>query len=279
MRQAKRLFYVILLNIVISTVTVVAVLSIWERNHPPLFVNSTPVVIMVTPTQSVILPLIVSQLGTDDIAPTDTGVTTSGSLTPTPSIELLVYKVKEGDTLGALSVEFNVSVADIMTVNGLTNPDSIYQGQTIYIPTAPLPTITPTPLPTITASTTPHPSATATYGLTATSTPTQIGQEAQVIIETVIGVGVLANEHVVLQRSGDGELSLAGWHLKDGSGNTYTFPQLTLYKGSAINLNTRQGENTVLDLFWGLTSTVWKAGKTVYLYDAQDVLRVSYTIP
>lgn len=279
MRQAKRLFYVILLNIVISAVTIVAVLSIWERNHPPLFVNSTPVVIVVTPTQSVILPLVVSQLGTEDIAPTDTGVTTSGTLTPTGSIELLVYKVKEGDTLGALAVEFNVSVADIMTVNGLTDPDSIYLGQNIYIPTAPLPTITPTPLPTSTASTTPYPSATATYGPTATSTATRISQEAQVIIGTVIGVGVLANEHVVLQRTGDGELSLAGWHLEDGSGNTYTFPQLTLYKGSAINLNTRQGENTVLDLFWGLTSAVWKAGKTVYLYDAQEVLRASYTIP
>ncbi len=99
------------------------------------------------------------------------------------------------------------------------------------------------------------------------------------MIETVIGAGVLDNEHVVLQRSGDGELSLAGWRLEDGAGNTYTFPELTLFKGGTINLNTRQGEDTVLDLFWGLSYPIWKAGKTVYLYDAQDELKVSYTIP
>jgi hypothetical protein len=90
---------------------------------------------------------------------------------------------------------------------------------------------------------------------------------------------VLSNEHVVLQRTGDGELSLAGWRLSDGGGYDYTFPELTLYKGGTINLNTRQGENTVQDLYWGLASAIWKTGKTAYLYDAQNVLRVSYTIP
>ena len=71
------------------------------------------------------------------------------------------------------------------------------------------------------------------------------------VIEKVIGVGVLATERVELLRTGDGELSLAGWRLEDGKGNVYTFPMLTLYKGGAINLNTRTGQDTVVDLFWG----------------------------
>jgi hypothetical protein len=167
-----------------------------------------------------------------------------------------------------------------MTVNSLTDPDSLYVGQIIYIPTAPLPKATSTSIsPTIVASPTPRPPATATHGPTVTATPTQLGQEPQVNIETVIGVGVLENERAVLLRTGDGELSLAGWRLEDGQGHVYTFPMLTLYKGGAINLNTRTGQDTVVDLFWGLDSPIWRTGKTVSLYDSQNVLQASYIIP
>jgi len=280
MRQVKRLFYIVLLNIIISAVTVVVVLQLWESNHPPLTMDGTPVVIVVTPTQSVVLPDLANNSSSDEIPPVTPGVLISGTLQATPTMEMLTYQVKEGDTLGALAVQFNISLADIMTVNNLTDPDSLYVGQIIYIPTAPLPKATSTSIPpTIVASPTPRPSATATHGPTPTSTQTQIGQEPQVVIDTVIGVGVLENERVVLLRTGDGELSLAGWRLEDGMGKVYTFPQLTLYKGGAINLNTRTGEDTVVDLFWGLTSPIWKSGKTVFLYDSLNGLRASYTIP
>ncbi len=90
---------------------------------------------------------------------------------------------------------------------------------------------------------------------------------------------MLGNERVVLRRTGDGELSLAGWRLTDGKGNEYVFPQLTLYKDGAVNLNTRSGQNTVVDLFWGLTIPIWSQGESISLYDAQNSLRSSYTIP
>jgi len=279
-RQVKRLFYIVLLNIIISAITVVVVLQVWENNHPPLSVDGTPVVIVVTPTQSVILPPLANNSGSDEIPPFTPGVLVSGTPQATPSVEMLTYQVKEGDTLGALAVQFNLRLSDIMTVNGLTDPDSLYIGQIIYIPTAPLPEATSTSIPpTIVASATPRPSATAAHGPTPTTTQTQIGQEPQVVIDTVIGVGVLENERVILLRSGDGALSLAGWRLEDGTGKVYTFPQLTLYKGGAINLNTRTGEDSVVDLFWGLTSPIWKSGKTVFLYDSLGGLRASYTIP
>jgi LysM repeat protein len=280
MKQVKRLFYIILLNILISAITVVVVLQLWERNHPPLSGDTTPVVIIVTPTQAVLLPLMTNNSGSEGISPADAGVPITGTLQATPTLEMLTYRVKEGDILGALAVQFNVSVADIMTVNGLTDPDSLYVGQIIYIPTAPLPKPTSTSIPpTIVASPTPRPSATTSLGPTQTATPTQTGQEPQVVIESVIGAGVLENERVVLLRTGDGELSLAGWRLEDGTGNVYNFPMLTLYKGGAINVNTRTGENTVVDLFWGLTSPIWSSGKTVSLYDSQNGLRASYTVP
>ena len=280
MRQVKRLFYVILLNIIISAVTVVVVLQLWESNHPPLSVDGTPVVIVVTPTQSEVLPPLANNLGSDGIPAVTPGALISGTLQATPTMEMLTYQVKEGDTLGALAVQFNISLTDIMTVNGLTDPDSLYVGQIIYIPTAPLPKATSTSIPSTTvASPTPRPSATTTQGPTPTTTQTQIGQEPQVVIDKVIGVGVLENERVMLLRTGDGELSLAGWRLEDGMGKVYTFPQLTLYKGGAINLNTRTGEDTVVDLYWGLTSPIWKSGKTVFLYDSLNGLRATYTIP
>ncbi len=279
MRQAKRLIYILLLNIIVSAVTIGIILNLWERSHPPVSVGSTPIVIVVTPTQQVTLPIVSNQSGPEDTQPTDTGVIMSTTQAATSDIETVNYRVKAGDTLGALAAQFNVSVADIMTVNGLTDPDSLYEGQILQIPTAPLPTITSTPPATSTPTITPRPSITPTAGPTATATFTPVPQEAQLVIETVIGAGALANEHVVLLRTGNGELSLAGWRLEDGAGNTYTFPELTLYSGGSINLNTREGDNTVLDLFWGLTYSVWRSGKTVYLYDAQDVLRASYTIP
>ena len=99
------------------------------------------------------------------------------------------------------------------------------------------------------------------------------------IIDTVSGAGELENERVRFLRTGDGELSMAGWRIEDGLGNLYIFPQLTLYKDGAINLNTRSGQNTVVDLYWGLTSPVWKPGKTVSLYDSQNGLRATYVVP
>ena len=280
MRQVKRLFYMVLLNIIISAITVVVVLQLWENNHPPLSVNGTPAVIVVTPTQSVILPLLTNHLNPDEMPPVNTSVLITGTLQIAPTIEMLTYEIKEGDTLGALAIQFNVSVADMLTVNDLSDPDSLYVGQIIYIPTAPLPKATSTSIPpTMVASPTRRPSATITHGPTPTATQTQIGREPQVVIDTVIGAGVLENERVVLHRTGDGELSLVGWRLEDGMGKVYTFPQLTLYKGGAINLNTRTGEDTVVDLFWGLTSPIWKPGETVFLYDSLNELRASYTIP
>jgi LysM repeat protein len=280
MRQIKRLFYMVLLNIIISTVTVAIVLQLWEQNHPAISPESTPVIIIVTSTSANNLPISENNFASGTVTPGDTSIPISGTIQASPTFALLTYRIKEGDTLGALAIQFNVSVIDIMAVNNLTDPDSINVGQIIYIPTAPLPTATSTPTPTtIPASSTPRPPATSTPRITLTATPTPIIQEAQAVIDTVIGAGVLENERVRLRRTGDGELSLAGWRLEDGMGNKYIFPQLTLYKDGAINLNTRTGQNTVVDLFWGLTSPIWKSDKTVLLYDSQNVLRSTYTVP
>ena len=280
MRQAKRLFYIVLLNIIISAITVIMILRLWESEHPSLSVEPTPIVIVVTPTQSGILPLVANNPASGALDPISGTSPITQTLQATPTLGMLTYQIKQGDTLGALAVQFNVGVADILAVNVLTDPDNLYVGQIIYIPTAPLPKATFTSIPpTVIASPTPRPSSTATIGPVTSSTPTAMGQPAQVIIDMVIGAGVLENERIVLRRTGDGELTMAGWRLEDGAGNIYMFPQLTLYKDGAINLNTRSGQNTVVDLFWGLTSSLWRSGKTITLYDTQNNLRATYTLP
>jgi len=279
MRQLKRLFYFVLLNIIISGVTVVVVLQLWERNHPSSGTQATPAVIVVTSTGADNLPKATNLTPQTDV-PTDSGLPEAGTVEATPTIKMLVYQVKEGDSLGALAIQFNLSIDDLLLANDLADPDSLYAGQLLYIPTAPLPKVTPTSVPTTAVpSATLRPSSTPTYGPTVTTMPTQTWQAPQVVIETVIGSGELDFERVVLQRTGDGDLSLSGWRLEDGTGKEYIFPSLTLYKGGGINLYTRTGQDTVTDLFWGLNTPIWRSGKAVSLYDAQKNLRATYTVP
>ena len=44
------------------------------------------------------------------------------------------YTVVSGDTLSALASEFGVSVSDLVSANGIANPNLIYVGQTLTIP-------------------------------------------------------------------------------------------------------------------------------------------------
>jgi LysM repeat protein len=280
MRQAKRVFYMILLNVIISIITVGVILTLWERDHPPLSAETTPLVIVVTATPAAQVPLVSNSSASGAFTPAVASPVITGTLQASPTLEILTYRVKEGDTLGALAVQFNVYVDDIIDMNELENPDSLIVGQILYIPTSPLPRITDTAVPpTYAASLTPRPSRTPTLTHFHTATVTPTGQPAQVVIDTVIGAGVLQNERVVLRRTGDGELLMAGWRLTGDKGTQYTFPQLTLYKDGAINLNTRKGLDTVVDLYWGLTTPIWSPGTMISLYDAQENLRATYTVP
>jgi uncharacterized protein YkwD len=87
----------------------------------------------------------------------------------------IVHIVQRGDTLGSLSMAYNVPLADILKLNSFTIKSTIYVDQKIkiraaYTPTPTLPTSTPTTPPTGTPWPTPTLTATAT-NIPATSTP------------------------------------------------------------------------------------------------------------
>ena len=99
-------------------------------------------------------------------------------------------------------------------------------------------------------------------------------------IDSVVGVGDLELERVVVRNLVPSELSLAGWTLDDGQGKFYTFPQVTIYvQGGVVSVFSKTGVDTVLDLYWGQESAVWETGKTVTLRDSAGSARATYQVP
>lgn len=152
-----------------------------------------------------------------------------------------------------------------MRTNGLTDPNRLDVGQTLTVggaPNAP-PTALPTEAPVAPLSTaTPNPNAPA----------------PNLAIREVRSPGVLAEEVVVIANAG-GPVDLAGWTLRDEAGRVYTFPALTLFEGGIVNLHTRAGQDTVIDLYWNLAEPAWRAGQLVLLSDSNGGLSARYTVP
>jgi hypothetical protein len=102
--------------------------------------------------------------------------------------------------------------------------------------------------------------------------------EIDIEIVSVIGAETFEAEMVLLRYKGEGELDLVGWKLEDEDKNIYDFPQLTLYPEGAVQVHTMAGQNTVVDLYWGLRQSVWESGEKVSLIDSQGIERATYMV-
>jgi hypothetical protein len=121
--------------------------------------------------------------------------------------------------------------------------------------------------------------ATAPAGVPAPAS-TAIPAGAQVLqIKNVFGVGDLQNEVVLIKRLGEGDLSLSKWKLQDQNGHEYLFPDLVLNKDGAVQLYSRSGVDTAVELYWGQNEPIWKSGEQVSIIDPKGVARATYTIP
>ena len=98
-------------------------------------------------------------------------------------------------------------------------------------------------------------------------------------IVSIVGAGTLNAEWVVVRNAGTEPLSLAGWQLKDSNRNVFTFPNLTLNSGGAVQIHSISGTNTVIDLYWGETEPVWQSGEEAQLLDPGGNLRAVYNVP
>ncbi len=74
---------------------------------------------------------------TTPVATTAPGATAVPVLTPVPpSGEVIVHVVQPGETLSSIAYRYGVTVQAIIDANGITNPDQIYQGQKLNVPTS-----------------------------------------------------------------------------------------------------------------------------------------------
>jgi LysM repeat protein len=275
MRHWKRLFYYLIINVFVSACTVVAVLTLWQRYQPEIpFIGDVNPLALITPmSPRALFPDYVSAVETPEL--TAVAIQTTPEPLPT-EIEMseMTYTVETGDTLGAIAVKFNVTVAEITAANEISNPDALEVGQVLIIRRPLIAASMHTALPPEELE--PELEATSTIP-TRTSVP--LTGESAVIIDSVIGAGDLASERVFLKRVGPGEISLTGWELVAENGETYTFPQLILFESGAVFIHTREGQTTAVALYWELDHAVWKSGDTVVLIDDQGDVHTTYQIP
>ena len=233
--QWKRLIFYILVNVVVSAITVYVVLTLWENR------------------QQAELERVTTQVVLPEIVPTQDEPILEPTLIPT--VALQVHEVRSGETLGDIAQEYDVTVDELLEINGLADADAIGAGQIIYIPEDVV--ILPTALPEVSENTV----------------------AGQIEIVSVVGIGDLGSERLIIGDAGGGKHSLAGWQIRDQDENVYTFPQAILYENGQIVVNTKAGVDNPLELFWGLAEPVWESGETVRLYDDSGQEQASFQVP
>lgn len=251
---ARRFVPLILINIVVSAAVVLAILFWWDGRQP----EAAPTVetLRSSPTPQAIEALAGSTGESQPEAVDDE----DGPV---------VHVVQTGDTLGSISIAYDVTIVDIMSVNGIEDPNFLQIGQELVIPVGGIPTATPLPTETPPPPITPSPIST---GLPEEG-------ESIVSIAGVAGAGVLAEESVSVSNEGTRPISLLGWRLQDESGRAYVFGQVTLFgEGAAIQVHTRAGQEGPADLFWGLDEAVWQAGDTITLLDGEGTVRSTFVV-
>lgn len=255
----------LLLNIVVSAAVVLAILFWWEgRDTGPG--DNQPI----ATTIAEVVPVVPT------LDPAAAAVAAEAAAVPVaeeaPSDEPLVHVVQPGETLRAISDNYDVSMDDIVTVNGLANPDIISVGQQLIIPVGGIPE------PTVAA---PVEEPTAALPTPIPTVPGEApGDAGDIGISAAEGTGDLATEMIQIVNNGADVQSIAGWTLRDEDSNVYNFGQVSIFgAGAGVNLHTRAGDDTVTDLYWGLEEPAWRSGEQVTLWDADNQVVTTFIIP
>lgn len=247
----KRLFFYLLINIIVSATTVLIVLNIWDR------VNRSETA---TPEPVSLLPTVIASA----VPPTSTPI-------PEPTLALRPYQVEEGETLGEIALQFETSVDQLLEINSLTNPDDLEIGMVLFVPARNA------------TDTDPQADTQADAAVDVEPEPTQTApptpENANIRIVSIVGADDLATEHIEIRSVSSDALPLEGWQLKTNDGLIYTFPNITLFEYGAVDLYTRAGINSVVALYWGRSTPVFQSGDRAVIYDAEGNVQAVYNIP
>lgn len=233
----------LVLNVIVSAVTIIAILLIWGRRPSMPALPPTPTIDVGA--------LIASKVPT---------VTPTIPPTPTP----VTYTVRSGDTLLSISLQLGISQDALMAANGLTDPNKLSVGQVLTVPSVE------------SAST-----ATAVQATSAPATQTPAPADnspAQIQISRVDSAGDLSNEAVWIDNTG-GVAMMAGWTLDDGEGRVYRFPTGFVLHTGAVKIYSKGGSDIPTELYWGLSAPVWAAGRTITLRDPSGAVKSTLKIP
>src|SRR3990170_5401191 len=100
----------LLLNVIVSAVTIILVMAIWGRVSAPAEPTATPTL--------------------DALALIARAVPTATATIP-PSPTPVTYTVEPGDTLFSIALELEIPVEALMAANGLTDPGKLAVGQVL----------------------------------------------------------------------------------------------------------------------------------------------------
>lgn len=252
--SARKMIPFLLLNILVSTIVVLAILYWWDNRDGE---TETAVSVPTTVTPTFLQETAVAQ---PELQPTET---------PEPDDGPPIHIVQAGDTLGTISQLYDVPIEDIVAENGLPNANVISVGQQLVIPVGGISTPVPPPTTEPEEAVLPTPIATEPVG----------AGEAVVEITAVIGPEQLEDEAVLLTNSGEAPIALQSWVLLDEDGHEYQFGQVTLFAGSDLRINTTSGVNSPTALYWGLSEAIWTPGETVTLQNNTGATYVTFEVP
>jgi LysM repeat protein len=270
MMSFRRMLPFLLLNIIVSAVVMLAILWWWDGRVPepePVAADLAPVL------QQESLPLNPEATAVAE----EPAVEEPGQLTSAEPASPESHIVQAGETLGQISVKYDVPVNEIMAANGIDNPNFLSVGQELIIP-QPGETL---PEAEESAGDETNEDAGAGDGLpTPIPTVPAVEGESVLAIAGVDSPGQITMESIQIVNNGSREATMRNWTLTDQSGNTYTFGQLTLFgEGAGITLHTGSGQDSATDLYWGLDEALWNSGDRVVLYDDAGTVQAEFQVP
>jgi LysM repeat protein len=243
----------IIANIIVTTLVVLIILYIWERRQgsvPPSATSSPE-----TPAAA-------------DTPSVPTGPPTSS---PSPTQPTTQYTVQAGDTLGGIAQAYDISIEDLMALNGIDDPNLLQIGQILVIPVS-------RPILTLSSPEAATPEATPDTLPHAPLPTLTVSGPPLVEIAQVVGAGELANEVAVVRNLG-GAVNLENWILSDAEGNAFAFPMITLFADGQMRIHSIPGRSTPSDLYWGRDSTAWDNGELITLSDSAGDVVDTYIVP
>jgi|GEM_PF-646402 len=122
MKQWKRLTFFLLINIFVSACTTMGILFAWDRLRTPM-------------PGGLIQPLAISFSRPATPTPPPPVATDEPAVTPAALFD--TYTVKDGDTFDSIAQTYGVSIADLVAVNGYSQPQTLSPGELLRIPLKP----------------------------------------------------------------------------------------------------------------------------------------------